>query len=69
MEYIELIIYDTESFFYNYSEEETIDFLRRNYDITELIEQTIFKNVYIMTIINKKPNTIKIRNKNFKILK
>ena len=67
LSYIELIIYDTESFFYNYSEEETIDFLNRNSDILKLIEQTIFKNVYIMTIINKKPNTIKIKNKKFKL--
>lgn len=71
--YIELVIYDTESFFYDYSEEETICFLKKNSDILNLIEQTIFKNVYIMTMINKKPNTIKIRNnqyqRNFKKLK
>lgn len=67
LEYIELVIYDTESFFYDYSEEKTINFLKQNSDILKLIEQTIFKNVYIMTIINKKPNTIKIRNSKYEI--
>lgn len=67
LKYIELIIFDSECFFYNYTENNALKYLNNNTYILDLIRKTIFKKVYIITILNGKPEAICLNNDKYEI--